>query len=149
MDLKQYRNAIRLHSYQLKKVVAERDKLNRRIEQLADYIRSNASFLPDAERVKEIEKMDQLVAGPPGFTDSVRNVLRNKPRYSANAIGVRNLLMESGYDLAQYSNPLASIHTILKRLAKSGEVETSMRDGELYYQWKDDVVRQKSAFYGG
>jgi hypothetical protein len=46
------------------------------------------------------------------------------------------MLIESGYDLSQYTNPLASIHTILKRLVKSGEVEGTVRDGELYYQWK-------------
>ncbi len=136
MDLQQYRTSIFLHTHQLKKVVAERDKLNSRIEQLADYIRASANFLPDTERAKEIEKLDRLVAGPPGFTDSVRNVLRNTPRCSATAIGVRNMLIESGYDLSQYTNPLASIHTILKRLVKSGEVEGTVRDGELYYQWK-------------
>ncbi|MGA2000708.1 MAG: hypothetical protein ABSG52_11995 [Terriglobales bacterium] len=135
MDLKQYRQGIILHTYQLEKVVAERDKLNRRIEQLADYIRANASFLPDAERAERLEKMERLIAGPPGFTDAVRNVLSNKPGALANAIGVRNMLMQSGYDLTQYSNPLASIHTILKRLVKSGEVTAEVRDGELYYQW--------------
>ena len=33
--------------------------------------------------------------------------------------------MEIGFDMEAYSNPLATVHTVLRRLAESGEVETT------------------------
>ena len=139
MDLKQYRTAVVLYTARLEKVVAERTKLNKEIERVADLIEANANFLPEEERAEKLQKLEKLVAGPPGFTDSVRNVLRSRPEYFVTAIGVRDWLAKEGYNLSQYSNPLASIHTILRRLAKSKEVFTEVKDGELYYRWKGDL----------
>jgi len=139
MDVNHYRRSIRLHHVHLRKLVADRDKLNLEIERAAEYITANANFLPDAERAEELYKLEQVIAGPPGFTDSVRNVLRNNPSYAATAIRVREMLAGSGFDLSSYSNPLASIHTILKRLADRGEVETIINNGEVYYRWKGEI----------
>jgi len=50
---------------------------------------------------------------------------------------VRDLLIADGYNMSRYSNPLASIHTILKRLTKADEVEAKvLKDGDVYYRWK-------------
>jgi hypothetical protein len=148
--LKKYRNSIRLHEFALRKLIEQRDKINLDIEKSVDYITANANFLPEDEREEELDKLAQLVAGPPGFTDSVRNALRNNPSYSANAVGVRDMLMKAGFDMSGYSNPLASIHTILKRLAQRGEVSITVVSGEPFYRWKADMPRKpkRSAFYG-
>ena len=140
-DLKRYRNAIILHKHSLRKLIEQREKLNLDIERSADYITANANFLPDDEREEVLEQLAQMVAGPPGFTDAIRMVLSNNPSHSANAIHVRNLLEKSKFDLSGYSNPLASIHTILKRLAKQGEVTVDVVNGEPFYRWKGDVVK--------
>ena len=140
MDLKQYRNAVVMYTARLGQVVAERSKLNREIERVTDLIEANANFLPEEERAERLQKMEQLVAGPPGFTDSVRNVLRSRSGDWATAIRVRDWLNAEGYNLSQYSNPLASIHTILRRLAKSDEVFTEVKDGEINYRWKGDLT---------
>jgi hypothetical protein len=55
-----------------------------------------------------------------GFTDAVRATF--KPGKAMTAIQVRNDLINAGFDLDGYRNPLATIHTILKRLVKSGEL---------------------------
>lgn len=52
-------------------------------------------------------------------------------------ITVRDHLMSLQYDLRPYSNPLASIHAVLKRLIDSGEaVRTAGPDGKAMYRWK-------------
>lgn len=147
-ELKQHRNAILLFGHHLKKLVADRNKINLEIDRVADLITAHANFLPAADRSAELQKVEGLLAAPPGFTDSVRGVLRNNPGYSANATGVRDMLIRSGYNLSAYTNPMASIHTILKRLAERGEVDTSVSGGELYYRWKQDVPKRNKAFYG-
>lgn len=142
MDVNSYRRSIRLQHIALRKLVEERDRKNLEIERAAEYIKASANFLPDAERAQELQKLEQAIAGPPGFTDAVRNVLRGNPSYSATATAVRQMLINNGFDLSSYSNPLASIHTILKRLTERGEAECIINNGEVYYRWKGDVPRR-------
>jgi hypothetical protein len=143
MDLTHYRSSIVLSTHRLKKLIADRDKLELEIERTGEYIKANANFLPDAEREAQLKKLEQLIAQPPGFTDAVRIVLSKNQGYSTTAIGVRELLVKSGFPLSGYSNPLASIHTILKRLADRGEVDTETVGGEMYYHWKGDDERSR------
>jgi hypothetical protein len=52
---------------------------------------------------------------------------------------LRNSLLKEGYDLGDQTNPLASIHSILKRLNESGEAEQTEVDGKAFYRWKGAV----------
>ena len=147
-ELKRYRATIVLCSLRLRKLVANREKLNLEIQRISALIAANADFLPEEERAVRLQELEQLVADPPGFTDSVRNVLRANPERAATATDVRDLLAEAGFNLSDYSNPLASIHTILKRLAERGEVTTITDNGQTYYRWKADGPRKGSVFSG-
>jgi hypothetical protein len=135
MDMRHCRKTVTFYSLALRKLLDERDQLNRKIENTAELISANANFLPEEERAAQLQKLAEMVAGPPGFTDSVRNVLRNVPSQALTAKKVRDLLRGAGFDLSSYTNPLASIHTILKRLAERGEVEVSESSGEVRYRW--------------
>ncbi len=135
MDARHYRKTVTLYTQALRKLLDKRDELNRKIEHTAELIAANANFLPEGERAAQVQKLAEMVAGPPGFTDSVRNVLRNVPSRALTAKMVRDLLRGAGFDLSSYTNPLASIHTILKRLAERGEVDASERNEEVHYQW--------------
>ena len=46
------------------------------------------------------------------------------------ALEVRDRLVSIGIDLGRYSNPLASIHTVLKRMHEGGELVERDRDDE-------------------
>jgi hypothetical protein len=140
MDVTRCRKTITFYSHALRKLLDERDQLNRKIEHTAELISANANFLPDGERAAQLQKLAEMVAGPPGFTDSVRNVLRNVPSQALTAKKVRDLLRGAGFDLSSYTNPLASIHTILKRLAEREEVEVSQSDGEVRYRWSKEIA---------
>lgn len=78
-----------------------------------------------------------------GFTDAIRAVLKSKGmHYGFTPVAVRDALNEAGFDLGKYKNPLASIHTILKRLEIRDEVKgVTSDDGGVRYiwqQWPDD-----------
>jgi hypothetical protein len=140
MDIRRCRKTVTFYSLALRKLLDERDQLNRKIENTAELISANANFLPEEERAAQLQKLAEMVAGPPGFTDSVRNVLRNVPSQALTAKKVRDLLRGAGFDLSSYTNPLASIHTILKRLAERGEVEVSESSGEVRYRWSKAIA---------
>lgn len=110
----------------------ERDDLRRQTRELS-------------ERIEKLEHTISALAalcGEPlpvvtGFTDAVRHVLRNAYPNGLMPTTVRRLLQESGFPLSEYGNPGASIHTILKRLEKSGEARRGRRasDGVVFYVW--------------
>jgi hypothetical protein len=59
-----------------------------------------------------------------GMTDCVRAILK-KAVEPLTASEIRESLEVFGFDMKSYSNPLATIHTVLRRLGESGEVETT------------------------
>ena len=140
--LKRYRGTIFVCRARLGKLVAKREKLNQEISRVSDLVIANANFLPEEEKADQLEQLEQLVAEPPGFTESVRNILKANAIRPATALQVREMMAKAGFNLRAYSNPLASIHTILKRLAERDEVTTSMNDGQTYYRWKASGERR-------
>jgi hypothetical protein len=64
---------------------------------------------------------------PLGLTDACRMVLRSSGQ-SLTAIEVRERLRAFGFDLEKYANALAAIHTVLKRMAESGELAPAEAD---------------------
>jgi hypothetical protein len=66
---------------------------------------------------------------PLGLTDACRLVLRNATQ-PLTALEVRDRLTAIGVELEKHSNPLASIHTVLKRLHDAGELVERDRDDE-------------------
>jgi hypothetical protein len=76
---------------------------------------------------------------PWGLTDLCRMVLKTAG-HPLSAVEVRAQLGAMGVDLSRYSNVLASIHTVLKRLSDSGEVRFVPRVHERpAYEWTAPV----------
>ena len=56
-----------------------------------------------------------------GLTDACRMVLRNAD-HPLTALEIRDRLIAVGLEMDRYSNALASIHTVLKRMHEAGEL---------------------------
>ena len=95
----------------------EKIKIEQRLESVESSLLSILS-LHDEEEV--MPYLDQLyeITRPEGFTDAVRKVLRSagEPLTPAD---VKDRLPNVGFNLASYSNPLASIHTISEAYSQS------------------------------
>jgi hypothetical protein len=61
-----------------------------------------------------------------GLTDAIRYVFGKAKPQPLGPTEVKDALVESGYDVSDYSNVMASIHTIIKRLLKKGEIAISL-----------------------
>ena len=59
-----------------------------------------------------------------GMTDSIRTILTEAGE-PLTASEIRDRLEQKGLDIKSYSNPLANIHTILRRLTEAKAVETT------------------------
>jgi hypothetical protein len=70
-----------------------------------------------------------------GFTDACRVIARDNHPNWLSASDVRDKLSERGYDLEPYSNPLASIYTILRRLHEAGEIQKKVEGLQTFYRW--------------
>jgi hypothetical protein len=86
------------------------------------------NFWSGAERVI---KADLKV----GITESVRVILQEKV-LPMTAVELLEQVKSRKYNVTRYKNPLAIIHTLLKRLVKSGDVSVAAPiNGLKAYQW--------------
>ena len=92
-------------------------------------------MLDDAtETSTELADIEEII-GPGGMTEAIRRVLQSTTE-ALTPTETKDALIASGFSLAGYSNALASIHTILKRLVQAGDVEPTLKDGKTAYLWK-------------
>jgi hypothetical protein len=132
MGQKDYRRALEAAIKEYDRLKTQRDAIETRLAQLRLII-SNLGELCElpAERRQ-----------PPGLglTDACRSALRASLG-GLTAAQVREHLASLGIDQDHYSNLLASIHIVLKRLVAAGEIWTyKTKDGKQVYAWKRAAV---------
>jgi hypothetical protein len=117
MSKDEYRRALDAAVREYEKLFAEQAALESRLAQLKHSIAA----------LTKLCGYEPTVAL--GLTDACRLVLRNATQ-PLTALDVRDRLASIGVDLEKHSNPLASIHTVLKRLHDAGELAERDRDDE-------------------
>ncbi|HKT78672.1 MAG TPA: hypothetical protein VJP86_00535 [Vicinamibacterales bacterium] len=127
MSQDEYRRALDAATRELERLTSQRADLDRRIAQL---LQTTGNLM----RLCGLAPTAGL-----GLTDSCRVILRCAG-HPLTAVEVRGQLAAMGVDLSRYSNDLAAIHTILKRLNESGEVRFIPRTWDKPgYQWTRPV----------
>lgn len=128
-----YKQAILAAKNEIVECLKQKQAIDAKIKHLANVISANAQMLRDSERDAEIESLSEMTGEQLGFTDAIREVLNSNSGFFFNAIGVRDRLRDYGFPLESYTNPLASIHTILKRLFDKGELKRQTNSGDVFY----------------
>lgn len=107
---------------ELERAISERDRLNIRIAQLQNLVRNLATRATDRNKLSETrEEGRNIVHSPLGLTEAVRTIFRSSPS-PLHRHQVKNGLIDMGYDLTKYANPMAIIYQIEKRLHQAGEI---------------------------
>jgi hypothetical protein len=108
-----------------------RREAEKQISEYSSAIRALALVCEDEEvKVTYLNFLEEL-DGKPGFSTAIRTILRGHrgealtPGMIRAGIQVLKLM-----DLSAYSNPLASIHTTLRRMVESGQVELFINEKE-------------------
>jgi hypothetical protein len=109
----------------------------RAVREYTDAIRALAQVCEDEEiRTNYLLALEEI-SGRPGFVDAIRSVLRSHAS-AEKPLSARDIkswiALEKKLNLASYSNPMASIHTTLRRMKERNEViETENEKGEKIY----------------
>jgi DNA-binding transcriptional ArsR family regulator len=74
---------------------------------------------------EEIVPEPKLVEESVGMTERVRHILA-RSRLPLLASEIRDRLEENGLSMSSYSNPMATVHTVLRRLTEAGQAKASV-----------------------
>jgi hypothetical protein len=83
--------------------------------------------------LRSVSERDEDVAATTGFTDAVRSVLKGASERGVSPTEIREGMLALGLELSRYSQPLATIHVVLKRLQRNGEVIEVDHDPKRYW----------------
>jgi hypothetical protein len=132
-----YRTALYETKQDVARHLVKRQKLDHKIAQLQALV-TNLQNLSAAQDRKNFEKgVDRVIKANTdvGVTDCVRVILK-ETFLPMTAAEIKKAIEDRKYNLTVYKNPLAVIHTILKRLVKSDEVRVIPQPGgKKVYQW--------------
>jgi len=132
-----YRTALYEAKQDVARHLVKRQKLDHKIAQLQALV-TNLQNLSAARDRKNFEKgVDRVIKASTnvGVTDCVRVILK-ETFLPMTAAEIKQAIEDRKYNLTVYKNPLAVIHTILKRLVKSDEVRVIPQPGgKKVYQW--------------
>jgi hypothetical protein len=113
-----YRQAYEAARQELLQQLKKREQLEQKIRDLADTLKALRKMCgADAQEIENFAGNDSSL----GFTDAIRRQLHIQQR-PLSPTEIRDVLVKSGVGRGQ-SNLLASIHTVLRRMAKAGEIE--------------------------
>lgn len=107
-------------------------------QQLVNVNLALSSLAREIEDKQEREIVMKEVAAarrkPAGLTEAICTSLRDSPHSNHSANDVRYWLERQGFDLSEYSQPLATISVTLRRLEASGRVKATRVGRKVTYR---------------
>ena len=125
-----FKRALHFAQQELRLTVEQRDKLNMRVMQLQQTIKALAFQCAAADRQRALQQADSCA---PPVNETIKAVLRINGR-PMSTTEVRDALWAAGFDLGQYTQPLAMLGTTLERLAATDNV-IKIPGKPATYQW--------------
>src|SRR5437870_8790891 len=127
MTHEDYRRALEAATREYEDLGAKRHAIDKRLAELAQPIGTLSKLIGLTPTV------------PIGLTDAVRLIMRGG--VPMTPVEIRDRLHAIGFDVSKYSNDLAAVHTILKRLNESGELRFIPRaPGRHQYTWNQPTT---------
>jgi len=122
---------------ELGKLLQHRAKINERIAELRDIVIALAKSVgQDKERKERIMRiLTELSVFVPRLTDAVKDALYTAGSRKLPAIQVKELMEDRGFDFSNFTNPLASVHSTLRRLAAQDAIASGMKNDTTVYWW--------------
>jgi hypothetical protein len=113
-------------------------KVGARIDSTRQLIRATANMLPPIDRTFELQLLD-IFKHPTNIAEAVRVVLY-PAKYKGERltpVQIREAAESRGFSFAEYSNPMASIHTILRRMKEAAPPEVDFNEDDGSYLLAD------------
>lgn len=123
----------------------EQARIETEVEKLSRMLNATFHMMPPEEKKEFSAAFKSLQIQDKGLTAAVKQILKTNRQEWLTAVQVRDKLKEVGFDFGGYtSNPLVSVHSVLKRL-KPREVQAKILvDGTKEYRWnkKEAVINR-------
>jgi hypothetical protein len=120
-----FRSQILVAKQRIQKLRTEERKIKEEISDLRSLIRANINFLPEPERTAQSYLLD-LFQQPSNIGEAVRATLMVASFIVQEGIKATDIKTTAeylfGFDFSEYTNPAASIGTVLRRLREAGQV---------------------------
>jgi hypothetical protein len=124
----------------------QREELNARLDQLRKGALGLSSMCgEDPKSVEQAypELFPQLIEPEIGLTEAIRIVVKSNIGKKMTPVEIRRGLLNIGFDLSRYRNPLATIHITLRRLSDNHEIEVGVNEPGRTVYWLADKEREK------
>jgi hypothetical protein len=127
---------------ELRQLLDKRAQINERLSELRETVRVLAQSLDQDSKRREqlMTTLDELSLLAPRLTDAVKDALYSafdsKGHRKLPAIQVKELMEVRRFDFSNFPNPLASVHSTLRRLADQGSIGSTVQMGSSVYFWK-------------
>lgn len=118
---------------ELTTLLSDRQKIDRRVAKVEKVLRGMIDLLDEEEQTEYIEKLEDM-RPPAGLTEAIQQVLASDPNRTFFPTDVRDRVKSY---LLNHSNPMASVHTTLKRIARLNPMVKPIEiDGKTGYRWE-------------
>jgi hypothetical protein len=131
-----YRKAYETAKQELTDLIATQDKLEKRKLVLRKLIETLAGICDSEGIAVEPSAEADYLRMRTTLADEIRAILRSHYPGWCQPLQLKKELEALGHDLEKYTNPQATIHMVLKRMAESGEAQegTTPEDGKKAYR---------------
>jgi hypothetical protein len=137
MNTRNYHRMLYDAKQDLARRLVKRQKLDQEIARLHAVVSELQNFCVEQDQKSFEKRVDRVIKADlkVGITEAVRVILQEN-FFPLTAIELKERIAARKLNLARYANPLAVIHTVLKRLVQSGEVRVVPQPkGKKAYQW--------------
>jgi division protein CdvB (Snf7/Vps24/ESCRT-III family) len=137
MTTANYHRALFEAEQDLARCLVQRQKIDHKVARLQAVITQLQELCAELDKKHFERRVERVVKAHlnMGITELAR-VLLKEMSLPMTASDLKEKMEARKLDLSRYSNPLAVIHTVLKRLVQSGEVKVVPRgQGKKAYQW--------------
>jgi hypothetical protein len=126
----------------LKEAIQARADADKQVTEYTNAIRALAQVMEDKKTADSVlTTLDELNGGM-GFRDAVRSVLSVSHKPLTPSAVKALITVGKKMELSRYRNPMASIHTTLRRMVDSGEASVSENaGGEKFYHLNTPTQR--------
>ncbi len=126
------------------KLTEERERIDRDLKNARELLKAAVNAMSDEEKGPYIASLTDVAIEQHGLTYTIRLVLQGEYRFFT-PVQVKERMEQIGYDFSAYkSNPLSSIHSVLKRFKRT-EVDTlNLKDGGTAYRWRVKKARKSN-----
>jgi len=138
MSLTTYRRDLQARKRELAGLLRQRQKIDERmarLQPLISHLEGLCRELGDRTAKEHAAKVELTT----GLTELARVTLE-EAFIPLSTTELKQRMEAKGFDFSHYSNPLSSIHVVLRRLVKGGQVKVvPQKGGKKAYQWVTTV----------